>query len=82
MEINSTPARQLTLTLELSPKEAMVLRAIFSHITGAYSGPRGLTDKIEQHLGEIGVPDVAVVDIDEAIRLPDDWDDVIPEDKP
>jgi cell division septation protein DedD len=77
MDIKATPAAQLTLTLSLSEKEAMVLRAIFSSVTGRPQGPRGVANQIDDVLENMGVL-CAAINANNVIHLPDSWDDVMP----
>lgn len=70
----------IVLTLELSLKEAMALRAVFGNIAGLPNGPRGMMDNIDDHLEGMGVPACVAPDIDEAITMHTTWDDVVPDD--
>ena len=51
----TTPEPVVTLTLELSREEARQLKTIVNMIVGPDSGPRGLTSKIYNTLGQAGI---------------------------
>lgn len=63
------------LTLELSPKEAALLRTIFRKISGSSNGPRYVTQAINDGLREKGIGYYTDINV-EPIHFPDDWGDV------
>jgi hypothetical protein len=81
MEIKiEQPVTQITLTLDLSAREAMVLRTICRNIGGQVRGPRSVTEEIEDALMEAGISyyDPIMSGINGCIIFPSDWSDLAP----
>lgn len=76
MRIQTRPAGDLVVTLHLSRREATVLRSIFRNLGGSMSGPRGMTDAINRHLADQGVPAFNLCDREcGGLTLPNSWTD-------
>ena len=74
------PDSPVTITMDLSYREAMLLRSIMRNIGGMARGPRGLADEIEGALREEGIYyyDPTLSGFSGSLILPNDWNDLVP----